>query len=200
MKKTLVLGGPGAGKTTRLLRVMEAAIERGVAPDRIAFVAFTNAAADEARERACKRFSLEPMQLPYFRTIHSLAFRELGLKRGDVLGDDHLEKISELTGELRGLGAAPEEGPVAGMSADPLITLDQYARTTRRSLREAWVDHGGELDWFRLKRFVDAYEAYKADLELLDFTDLLERYVSLALPPVPVEVAIVDEGQDLSLL
>lgn len=199
MTRTLILGGPGTGKTTRLLNIMEESLEKGILPERIAFVTFTNAAANEARDRACKRFGLAPKELPNFRTLHSLAFRELSLQRHDVVGEEHLSELSEITGELFS-GDQSTEGPAAGRNADPLLTLDHYARTTRQSIHAAWSDHGGSVEWFRLKRFSDAYAAYKAEHELLDFTDMLESYVNSALPPIGLDVAIVDEVQDLSLL
>lgn len=198
MKRTLILGGPGAGKTERLLRVMEKAIDSGVSPAAIAFVTFTNAAADEAAARATRKFKLSDDELPYFRTIHSLCFRELALHRHSVVQPAHLQELAELTGEL-----APEEldfdAPARGLGANPLLTVDHYARTTMQSLEGAWHDHGRELDWHRLKRFCDAYRLFKLDMGLLDFTDMLERYLQEG-TPVPVRVAIVDEAQDLTRL
>jgi superfamily I DNA/RNA helicase len=202
MKRTLILGGPGAGKTTSLVKIVERALARGVPPERIAFVTFTKAAALEARDRAAKALGLDAEELVNFRTIHSLAFRQLGLKRSDVLGEDHLAELSEITGELF-TGSDPfasSEGPAAGRNADPLLTLDHYARTTMRSLREAWEDHGGQVEWFRLKRFTDAYRYFKSDRCVLDFTDMLSDYIEKELPPMDVEEAIVDEAQDLTLL
>ena len=198
MKRTLVLGSPGTGKTTRLLGVMEAALDRGVPPSRIAFVSFTRAAANEAKERAKARFNLSDDDLPYFRTLHSLAFHQLGAKRSDVLAEEHLGELAELTGELT--TSPTGEGPATRRSADALLTVDHYARTTRQDLREAWYDHGGELDWHRLLRFSEAYRLYKSDRGVVDFTDLLADYVRAAGGPVPVEVAIIDEAQDLTRL
>jgi DNA helicase-2/ATP-dependent DNA helicase PcrA len=200
MKKTLVLGGPGAGKTTRLLSVVEDALNRGIAPSEIAFCSFTNAAADEARDRAITRFGLSKADFPYFRTLHSLSFKELGLRHTDVFGKEGLDELAEVTGELCDPRWDSTGGPAMGPSADPLLTIDQYARTTRKTLREAWEDHGAKLDWFRLKRFVDAYTFYRNDRGLLDFTDMLERYAQDPMPPTPVRVAILDEVQDLTLL
>lgn len=199
MMCTLVLGGPGAGKTERLLKKAFSAIESGIHPSRIALASFTKAAIDVAIARACEMFGLTPEDLPNFRTIHSFAFRELGLRRDDVLSDDHLERVSELTGELLSSLENPfSDAPAAGRQADPLLTLDHYARTTGRSLADAWVDHGSDLDWHRVLRFSRAYAQYKDDAGVLDFTDMLTRYADGPFAPLGIDLAILDEGQDLS--
>lgn len=200
MRKRLVLGGPGAGKTERLLRIVDNALESGARPGRIAFVSFTRHAVDVARKRACEAFGLTPDDLPHFRTVHSLAFRELGLRRDDVLGDDHLSAVSELTGELMTTLEDPfsADAPASSRQADPLLTLDHFARTKRLSLADAWTLHGSELEWFRLLRFSQSYATYKDDTGVLDFTDMLTRYADGPFAPLDLDLAVVDEGQDLS--
>ena len=54
----LILGGPGTGKTTRLLDIVAEEIEKGTSPERIAFVSFTRKATEEAQDRAIKKFNL----------------------------------------------------------------------------------------------------------------------------------------------
>jgi DNA helicase-2/ATP-dependent DNA helicase PcrA len=178
---------------------MERALEEGVEPQRIAFVTFTRAAAAEAKGRAVARFGLTDQDLVNFRTLHSVAFRELGLRRHQVMAEDQLAEVAELTGELNLRGPAGEEGPANRRSADGLMTLDHYARTTRQPLEAAWRAHGEDLDWFRLQRFSCAYAGYKADRGLLDFTDMLTDYAAQLPPPMAVDLAIVDEAQDLTL-
>ena len=199
MRKTLVLGGPGAGKTERLLRKILRALEDNVPPSKIAFASFTKGAVEVAIKRACDMFGLTPDDLPNFRTIHSFAFREIGLRREDVIGDDHLAAVSEITGELITTLEDPfSDAPARGRQGDPLLTLDHYARTTGRALIDAWHAHGSELEWHRLLRFSKAYAAYKADEGVIDFTDMLTAYASGPFPPLDIELAVVDEGQDLS--
>ena len=78
--RTIVLGPPGTGKTTTLLKKVDSYL-KNTDPDKIGYFAFTQKAAHEARDRAIKQFNLTEDDLPYFRTLHSLAFRKLGLKK-----------------------------------------------------------------------------------------------------------------------
>ena len=92
----LILGGPGCGKTTHLLDMVNEEIQLGILPYKIAFVAFTNAAANEAKTRAQDRFSLSEDDFPWFRTIHSMAFRRLGLQPDCVMDHQDWKFISEI--------------------------------------------------------------------------------------------------------
>ena len=83
MDRNIIFGPPGTGKTTHLLRIVEKELrENNVPPHRIAYLAFTNQAADEALSRAISQLSYDSKDFSNFRTLHSLAYRELHLKEG----------------------------------------------------------------------------------------------------------------------
>lgn len=198
----LILGGPGCGKTTRLLEIVERELLT-VPPHQIAFVTFTKAAAREASERAAEKFALDAEEdLPWFRTIHSLVYKQLGLTREEVFGTEDWKRfVVDVMGE-----AAPEledEGGVEvmpGMEMNDLMKMMRMvglANTRMDSLRRVWEESDELLSWWELKQFDRAYSEYKTTIGKTDFTDMLLNYVTDG-EPVPVRVAVIDEAQDLT--
>ncbi len=92
--KTIVLGPPGTGKTTTLLNKVDSYLKE-TDPDRIGYFAFTQKAAYEARDRAMDKFNYSEDDLPYFRTLHSLAFQKLGLKKDQVMQPRHYKDLGK---------------------------------------------------------------------------------------------------------
>ena len=92
--KTIVLGPPGTGKTTTLLNEVDKYLKE-TDPDKIGYFSFTQKAAYEARDRAMSRFNYSEDDLPYFRTLHSLAFRKLGIKKQNVMQKMHYEDLGK---------------------------------------------------------------------------------------------------------
>ena len=92
--KTIVLGPPGTGKTTTLLDEVDKYLKQ-TDPNRIGFFSFTQKAAYEARDRAMDKFNFTEDDLPYFRTLHSLAFRRLGIKKENVMQRRHYEDLGK---------------------------------------------------------------------------------------------------------
>ena len=95
--KTIVLGPPGTGKTTTLLNKVDYYLKK-TDPTKIGYFAFTKKAADHARDKAIEKFNLTEDDLPYFRTIHSLAFRKLGLKKEQVMQSSHYKELGKELG------------------------------------------------------------------------------------------------------
>jgi superfamily I DNA/RNA helicase len=197
MKRHLVLGGPGAGKTERLMTLIEDALKSGVPPERIAFVSFTKSAVREAVDRFAKKFGFAQNRAPHFRTVHSMCYRELGLRRDQVLDARKLRDFGREIG-VRITGGAPgEEAPT--IEGDRMVFIMSVASAKRIRLKEAWEDLG-EVDWTTLKWFADSLSKMKKHRGWMDFSDMLEEYVKSASRALDVDLAVVDEAQDLTLL
>jgi len=194
----LILGGPGTGKTTRLLSIVEEEIASGIDPSRIAFVSFTRKAANEAAERAAKRFDFDRSQLPYFRTLHSIAYAHANVTKSEVMGNRDYRDFGNLVG--MGFNSFTDaEGPIpAGADGSKMLQIVSYARATCTSLEEAWHATGEGVEWHALKYFADSLKHYKRDMFKLDFDDMLDRFVDNC-EPLDLDVVIIDEAQDLSV-
>jgi superfamily I DNA/RNA helicase len=190
MSLEIILGPPGTGKTETLLRIMEDHLAKGVEPERMGFLAFTRKAATEARGRAMEKFEFVADDLPYFRTIHSLAFRQLSLSKSQVLQREHYIEFGDAM-----------EGAIYGMlPGDRLIFVDGLARNRMVKLEDQYNSMVGEdLEWLELERVSRALRTFKDARALIDYTDMLELYGRHGVVP-DLDVLFIDEAQDLSKL
>jgi DNA helicase-2/ATP-dependent DNA helicase PcrA len=195
-KVQIVLGPPGTGKTTSLLRIVEDALKRGIPPERIAYLAFTRKAAGEAQERAMAQFGIDESRFPYFRTLHSLAFRELGMRRDEVMTNSHYRKFGRAMGiEFKGIYDENIGLHTGDGLGDKCSRIESLARVGLRSIDDQMsVTNVHDLNAHAVKQYDTSLRAYKKHNGLFDFTDMLEKYNS----QLPVDICIFDEAQDLS--
>jgi len=79
LNRTIIPGPPGTGKTERLLYYLDKEIlQNKVDPKKIAYISFSNAAADEARSRAFN-------QDVNICTMHSMGTKELNINTNTQL-------------------------------------------------------------------------------------------------------------------
>ena len=202
MQRIIYFGPPGTGKTTTLLDRMEEHLRAGVPPERIAFLTFTRRARAEAVQRVRDVLGIDATSLPHFRTIHSMAFRGLGLKDGDVVTTKALKEFGVAMGLTFGAQGATElaaEGLQGNNEGDVLLALDNIARVRGETLRATWEKAGVNIDWIKVEHFSRSYALYKHERAMLDFTDVLLEFARSG-GRIPVDVAFIDEAQDLSAL
>lgn len=171
----------------------------GVDPRRIAFMAFTRKAAEEARGRAVARFKgLTKEDLPWFRTIHSTAYALAELSHTAVMTRKHYDELGKALGltfhhDYTEGRIVQQDG--ADALGDKLMRVYGLSRARCAPLEEQHRRSSPpELPWAALRNFEAALKAYKRDRQLFDFADMLD----VETMPLDVDLLVVDEAQDLT--
>jgi DNA helicase-2/ATP-dependent DNA helicase PcrA len=197
--KTIVLGPPGTGKTTTLLNEVDKYLKE-TDPDKIGYFSFTQKAAYEARDRAMSRFNYSEDDLPYFRTLHSLAFRKLGIKKQNVMQKMHYEDLGKkLKMKLDYHEYDNNESGLFTTKSD-LLRIVQLAKLRNITPEEQYnlKQHTQDITESELKKFSNELSRYKKEYNLIDFTDMITEFIKSDKSP-RFDVVFIDEAQDLSL-
>lgn len=195
----IIFGPPGTGKTTDCMRIISEKIAEGIRPEEICFVSFTRKAATEARDRVMSKLNLKPEQIPWFRTLHSMAFIRLGLNKNQIMGRNDYISLAASLGLYVTFRGLEDDGTVSGLSkGDRLFFMENMARTKDIPLKDYWEEqHTEDINWFELERVHHTLLKYKESTDRRDFTDVIHAFNKD--PRVPeCRILIVDEAQDLS--
>ena len=200
MKIHKIFGPPGSGKTTYLLNLVEQELESGVPARSIGYFAFTRKAANEARDRAIAKFNElnAETDFPYFRTLHSLAYRCLRVSNNEIMKPEHYREFARIAGLDMSVSSGEEEFIV--QTDNPILNEINLARIRGVDLKTHYNRSNIGIEWFHFEFVERAYRHYKYENNLMDFTDLLEQIVQEPDYLPKLEVLIVDEAQDLSRL
>ena len=198
--RTIVLGPPGTGKTTTLLNKVDDYLKQ-TDPDKIGYFAFTQKAAHEARDRAIKKFNLTEDDLPYFRTLHSLAFRKLGLKKDNVMQPRHYKDLGKKLGfPVTYADYQEDQGGIFTSDSEYLriIQLAQLRNITPEQQFDL-AEHTQDLERDQLRIIHNELIRYKKEYNLIDFNDMILDFTKSDVSP-KFDVVFIDEAQDLSLM
>ena len=199
--KTIILGPPGTGKTTTLLNLVDEFIKTGIRPKQIGYFSFTKKAANIAATRAAGKFGLDlETDLENFRTLHSFAFRKLGITKEKMMGFDDYREFGIKCGiPIKTTSFSNDDGTFN--SDNEYLTIINTARVKRMDLLEYYDSRQNILDIERNTLYLlsEELKKFKKEKGLKDFTDLLEEFIHKEIHP-NFEVLFIDEAQDLSLL
>ena len=201
-----VIGPPGTGKTRRLLNEVHKYVKKGVSLDRIGYFAFTRKAAKEARDRyLAKNEHLTKKDIKHFQTLHSLAFYKLGLKEENVMQELNYKAIGESCG-IQIKYASYEKNAWNGIfsSNSEYLNIINLARAKQIDPLEQFDknEHLTNVERNKLDAINKEINNYKSSYELIDFTDMLDRFLDPEKGNIKdkFDVVFVDEAQDLSLI
>jgi len=200
----LVLAGAGTGKTRVITVRIAHLVAKGVGPERILAVTFTNKAAREMRARLAALIGAEQAALPFVGTFHAFCLEVLrehseraGLGKSFTISDG-ADQLSLLRGVLRTLHVEGAELQAGDLQAR--ISLLKNRLVGQGSFLEGAADEKDEL----VGRAWGRYQEELTRARSLDFDDLLLRTVQLLKEKGgPVEryrerfrYVLVDEYQD----
>ena len=206
----LILAGAGSGKTLTLVSRVSSLIESGVSPESILLLTFTNKAADEMKERAVKILD-ERADRVLACTFHSFCNKMLR-EYADKIGIDKEYTIitpSDSQDAVRLIKAeSPEKYKKRGFLKDAdVVALFSKHVNTGLSFRELLPP---KINWLaeELQLLFNKYRVYKEKQDILDFDDLLVKFLKLLNEREDVrrklceqyEHILVDEYQDTNKL
>lgn len=186
----IIYGAPGCGKTTKLMNILVEELKTTPA-NRIAYVSFTRKGTYEGVERAKQLYNLSEADMPYFRTLHSIAFRLGNYSKHDMISKSDYKTFSTAMG-MKFTGYYTEEFYA---NDDKYLFMHFMGRNNPKMAKT--YEH--TLDLRKFKEVDLNYRRFKAFQKVVDFTDIIEAFID-ADTPLPVDVAIIDEAQDLTSL
>ena len=190
----ILLSQAGSGKTRRLIEEVSKELETR-RPEELAFVTFTRKGAEEGLRRVCSKLILEPDDLPYFRTLHSLTFHAMNYKANQMFNRLDQRKFNNEYGYSvnRCEVNTGKVHPTKDTQYLDFYDMERSGALTSKQLVEADI----EIGYYH--QLVKNYEEYKSIHCLVDFFDCLIKYTQAG-DSLPVKVAMIDEAQDITAL
>jgi len=183
-----IFGPPGTGKTTFLLKKIKEHIDNGVKPENIAFISFTNAAANESKKNVSENFpGLGSIDFPNFSTMHSLATKIGGNKGKDLCLEEHWKAFDDEIFCFTEWTEKNDPFSIVSRFKHPVLDLYSLAIARETSLEEelklkrALGDFHSTNDIFHMKSSLNSYfsVAINSDEDLLEYSQrYLNRYAN----------------------
>jgi len=188
----IIYGPPGTGKTSTLMDILDFEITKKCTDlSKIALVTFTKKGVEVALTRATEKFGVTKKGVPYFKTLHAMAFAAGNTKHDALMTRG---KYYDFSNKMGMSFTGYYDAELKGGDDQYLFWNDLY-----RNNKEASKKMYEKMDSKKALFVMTQYANYKNTFGYKDFTDLIEDFVNNK-TVVPVDVAIIDEAQDLTTL
>lgn len=175
----LIVAGAGAGKTKTVTHRIIHLIQKGVSPENILAVTFTNKAAKEMSTRVSEMIPRGLLSKPMIATFHSLSVKilrdnaeRIGLNRHFVILDD-ADTNSIFREVLKDLNIDSKQSPVRMFKS--VISNQKNNYTSLEEFGKNAASYGAQV----IARVWQKYEEKKTKEKGLDFDDLILKTVRL---------------------
>jgi len=195
----LVLAAAGTGKTRTLVHRVAYLIERGVSPERILLLTFTNRAAKEMRDRAAVVVGPQASAI-WSGTFHSICARflrrygtTLGYQPGFQIIDEDDQK--KLIGDII---KANVKDPKDFLKKDLIAKIISEAANEQLPvafIAKRWMSKTAGIDPDAIAGIAEKYRARKLELGSMDFDDLLVNGLRLLREKENVRTLLQDHFQ-----
>jgi DNA helicase-2/ATP-dependent DNA helicase PcrA len=181
VKRTVIFGPPGCGKTHRLAEIVGQFLK--ARQGRVLFTSHTKAAAQTALERVGLNPRIDTS------TLHSYCFRELGMSRAQTVDD---QKLEEVMGEF---GLDCEDGGDGRRYQEVM----SHAACTGKPVLESYELLGSPGTRTHFTAFEKSYRRWKETNGFLDFDDMLLKFLTQRRGSGHA-LLMIDEAQDMTPL
>ena len=200
--RTVIAGPPGTGKTHTLIHkhLQNELIVNKTDSKKICYITFSNAAANEARERIQKEYPT--FEFEWICTMHSMGTKMLGIDTSSqLLKDKNWNAFKNKYGHTDMHFETVQHANGFNEYKNQYMKIIEYSRCTKMNLQDAAI----ELDLIDyiseplLEQINQDIIDYKRDYNMYEFSDMISKFVEKKLCP-SLDAVFLDEAQDLNPL